>query len=183
MRLLRNLGGGFPESLLRHRFQRASRGLHGPIFRSVCCLAFLLSLGMTPDRKVTWDDVLRVTDNIVCNCGCPPTVVSACSCGRAGEMNREVQSLLEQGKSDEEIYDYYVAQFGPSILAFPKAEGFNLVGWILPFVALGIGALVVVAAYHQLKAKAGSDPSKTVARNPLQPEVQQRIRRTLADLD
>ncbi len=133
--------------------------------------------------EVEWEDVLRVTDNIVCTCGCPTTVVSACSCGRAGEMNREVRAKLEAGESDEEIYDFYIAQFGAQVLAAPRAEGFNLLGWILPFVALGLGAGVVVAAYRRLRGEESQVSPGLHGERTLDPQMRERIQRELADLD
>ncbi len=132
---------------------------------------------------VEWEDILRVTDNIVCTCGCPPTVVSACSCGRAGEMNTEVRGMLESGKSDNEIYDFYVSQFGLQVLAAPRAEGFNLLGWILPFVALGLGAGAVVAAYRRLRGEETQAALGSQKKPPIDPMLQERIRREVADLD
>jgi len=151
---------------------------------AVCCLVAVLLASPFLRADIEWEDVLRVTDNIVCTCGCPPTVVSACSCGRAGEMNNEVRGMLEDGKSDEEIYDFYVAQFGARVLAAPRAEGFNLVGWIFPFVALGLGAGVVVAAYRRLRGGGLEVASPALrAERPTDPQLQERIRRELADLD
>jgi cytochrome c-type biogenesis protein CcmH/NrfF len=98
-------------------------------------------------------DLLRITGNIVCDCGCPPTLVRACSCSRAEQMTAEVRGLLDEGKTEEEIYAHYVAQIGPQVLAAPKAEGFNLLGWIFPFLAAISGGAIVAAVYHSLKRK------------------------------
>ncbi len=153
------------------------------VFAPVLCIAVALLASPILLGEVEWEDVLRVTDNLVCTCGCPPTVVSACSCGRAGEMNREVRGKLGAGESDEEIYDFYVAQFGAQVLAAPRAEGFNLLGWILPFVVLGVGAGVVVAAYRRLRGEDGQVSSGSHTERPVDPRVQERIQRELADLD
>ena len=153
------------------------------ILGPILCLAVALLTSPALLGEVEWEDVLRVTDNIVCTCGCPPTVVSACSCGRAGEMNREVRGKLEAGESDEEIYDFYVAQFGAQVLAAPRAEGFNLLGWIMPFVALGLGAGVVVAAYRRLRGEVGQVSSDSQVERTVDPQVRARIQRELADLD
>lgn len=110
-------------------------------------------LNLAAVADVNQEDVLRVTGNIVCTCGCPPTLVRACSCHRAEEMTREVESLLAAGKTDEEIYQHYVSQFGSQVLAAPKPEGFNLVGWVLPFVALVVGGAGVALAYKKLRTR------------------------------
>ena len=154
-----------------------------PVFAPILCTAVALLASPVLLGAVEWEDVLRVTDNIVCTCGCPPTVVSACSCGRAGEMNREVRGKLEGGESDEEIYDFYVAQFGAQVLAAPRAEGFNLLGWILPFVVLGLGAGVVVATYWRLRGGGVQVSSGSHVERTVDPRVQERIQRELADLD
>ena len=134
--------------------------------------------------EVDWEDVLAITDNIVCTCSCPPTQVSACSCGRAFEMNQEVQNMLEEGKSDEQIYDFYISQFGHQVLAAPRAEGFNLLGWIFPFVALTLGGAVVVVAYRRLRGDEVLPPAgQSTARKAIDPVIEERIKRELADLD
>ena len=91
--------------------------------------------------------------------------------------------MLKEGKSDTEIYDYYVAQFGARVLAAPRAEGFNLLGWVLPFVVLGLGAGVVVAAYRLLRSEDGQVSSGSDAERTVDPRVRERIRRELADLN
>ena len=132
---------------------------------------------------VEWEDVLDVTRNIVCTCGCPTTLVSACSCHRAEEMNREVETMLNEGSTHMEIYDHYIAQFGVQVLAAPRAEGFNLVGWVFPFVVLLLGGIGVLIGYRSLKG----DGSLAAAGAPVSAGVDERyqklIRRELADLD
>ena len=91
--------------------------------------------------------------------------------------------MLQEGKSDDEIYEFYVAQFGAQVLAAPPAEGFNLLGWILPFVALGLGAGVVVAAYRRLRGVDAQTALGSQAERTLDPQLQERIQRELADLD
>lgn len=114
-------------------------------------LMLLVSTAPLAAADVSREAVLRITDNMVCTCGCPPTIVSDCSCGRAEEMIREVEGLLEAGKTEQEVFAFYESQFGAKVLAAPKPEGFNLVGWILPFFATLLGTAVVAAVYRRLK--------------------------------
>ena len=41
-----------------------------------------------------------------------------------------------QGLTKQEIKDRLVDQYGPKILAAPPKEGFDLLAWVLPLVAL-----------------------------------------------
>lgn len=55
-----------------------------------------------------------------------------------------VRELVAEGKSDQEIRDYFVARYGEWVLLTPKAEGFNWVVWLGPGVLLVGGAWVIL---------------------------------------
>ena len=61
----------------------------------------------------------------------------------ATESRRSSPRRIAAGDSKNEIKDVLVAEYGPSILAAPPKKGFNLLAWLLPFVALFGGALVL----------------------------------------
>ena len=58
-------------------------------------------------------------------------------------MHRDVMALVSGGYTAQEIIDAFVGVYGERVLMAPPAAGFNLLGWVAPFVALGGGALVV----------------------------------------
>ncbi|MBF89596.1 MAG: hypothetical protein CMG75_08000 [Candidatus Marinimicrobia bacterium] len=60
------------------------------------------------------------------------------------EMEEKISSLVHEGKSREEIFDYFVGIYGEKILAIPVASGFNLMAWIAPIFVLGIGTFVLI---------------------------------------
>ena len=134
------------------------------------------------ESAVEWEDVLSVTENIVCTCGCPTTLVSACSCHRAEEMNREVETLLTEGSTNREIYDHYVAQFGLEVLGAPRVEGFNIVGWFFPFLVLALGGGGVIVGYRYLKGDDGANVV-TSTTSPINEKYHSEIQREIADLD
>ena len=151
--------------------------------KHIFLLLLVCSVGFLPaGSTVEWEDVLNVTGNIVCTCGCPTTLVSACSCHRAEEMNREVEAMLTEGSTNQEIYDHYVAQFGLEVLAAPRVEGFNIVGWFLPVLVLLLGGGGVIVGYRYLK---GDDGAKIVTptTNPINEKYHSEIQREIADLD
>src|SRR6478736_2304058 len=49
-----------------------------------------------------------------------------------------VAKLVAEGKSKSEVKDALVAQYGPSVLALPKASGFDLSAYLVPILALAI---------------------------------------------
>ena len=45
--------------------------------------------------------------------------------------------------SEDAIFEKLRAKYGTQVLNAPPAQGFNLVGWIMPFAALALGLLVI----------------------------------------
>jgi cytochrome c-type biogenesis protein CcmH/NrfF len=55
-----------------------------------------------------------------------------------------VAKLVAEGKSKAEVKDALVAQYGPSVLALPKASGFDLSAYLVPILALAIAAVALL---------------------------------------
>ncbi len=55
-----------------------------------------------------------------------------------------VAKLVADGKSKAEIKDALVAQYGPSVLALPKASGFDLSAYLVPILAIAIAVVALV---------------------------------------
>ena len=84
------------------------------------------------------------------SCPCPCTLdVFTCRtsmpCGFSPRMHADVVSLVNGGYTAEEILAAFEQGYGEKILMAPRAEGFNWVGWLAPFAAVGGGAVVVGA--------------------------------------
>jgi cytochrome c-type biogenesis protein CcmH len=56
----------------------------------------------------------------------------------------KVRELVTQGKSDQEIRDFFVARYGPWILLEPSHEGFAGLVWLLPILMLLGGGVLIV---------------------------------------
>lgn len=64
----------------------------------------------------------------------------------AQEMRQLILTRIEVGDSDDAIYDFFVARYGPEILRDPPKSGVSLVTWIAPIAVLAIGLFVVLRA-------------------------------------
>ncbi len=95
----------------------------------------------------------------------------------AREMRALVREQLEQGKSRQEILDYFVSRYGEYVLLSPPKRGFNLLVWGLPFVGLLAGAygVYVVARRWTMPPADGPAPS------PADPAYAERVRRELEE--
>ena len=128
-------------------------------------LGFLLwgsfALAQAPSQKETVD---RIVDHLMCTCGCPH-LIGQCGdeCGVAPQLIHEISDLVSQGNTEEEVYAAYEAKYGLAVLAVPTAEGFNMLLWILPFLGMTVGAVVVIVVFNRLK------PSDTDHQDPKEP--------------
>ncbi len=95
---------------------------------------------------------------LMCRCGCNQVLLECnhVGCDYSERMRAELKAAIARGDSDQVILASFVQKYGPVVLAAPTTSGFNLVAWIAPFVALGVGtalAVWVVRAWkHRLQS-------------------------------
>ena len=112
--------------------------------------------GATPSMTDAQRDDLE--HQIHCQCGCNLDVYTcrttdfACSVSPA--MHSDVMGLVAGGHSAPEILAAFTAIYGEKVLMAPVRSGFNLVGYTVPFIALGTGAIVVAALMRRWKRTA-----------------------------
>lgn len=68
----------------------------------------------------------------------------------AVNMKGQVRELLARGYTEEQILKYFELSYGQFVLLKPKFEGVTSMVWILPVVALLIGAVVVFFVFRKL---------------------------------
>lgn len=61
----------------------------------------------------------------------------------AEDMSRRIRQMVAEGKSKDEIREYFVARYGDYIVLAPRKEGFTWTVWLLPF-ALVLGGVVTI---------------------------------------
>ena len=65
-------------------------------------------------------------------------------------MEAKISEMVSEGKTKQEVMDYYVEMYGEQILAVPIASGFNLMAWLAPVAVFLIGVLIF---FNYLKQK------------------------------
>ncbi len=73
---------------------------------------------------------------------CPAESIDQAQVELARQMRQQVRLMLSQGKSREEVLDYFVQRYGQHVLAAPPFGGISLLAWVIPIgsVLLGIAA-------------------------------------------
>jgi cytochrome c-type biogenesis protein CcmH len=112
-----------------------------------------------PNAKPSMTDAQRddLEHQIHCQCGCNLDVYTcrttdfACSVSPA--MHSDVMGLVDGGHGADEILAAFKSVYGEKVLMAPVRSGFNLVGYSMPFVALGVGAVVVAALLQRWRSR------------------------------
>jgi len=60
----------------------------------------------------------------------------------ASDLRREIRLMIEEGLSDDEIYDFLVERYGEFALYRPRTRGKTLILWIAPGILL-LGGIAV----------------------------------------
>ena len=75
---------------------------------------------------------------------CPGESIDQSQNDLAVQMRGIVKAKLEQGWTEDQIKDFFVDGYGPSVLLKPSSSGFNLVLWIIPPIVLFVAVVMVV---------------------------------------
>ncbi|MGH7457243.1 MAG: cytochrome c-type biogenesis protein, partial [bacterium] len=93
-------------------------------------------------QAVSNEAVREITSQLMAPC-CWSMTADMHGSEAAQNIRAQVREALAQGHAEEKILNAFIAMYGERILAKPTREGFNLLGWILPAVALTVGGLVL----------------------------------------
>jgi cytochrome c-type biogenesis protein CcmH len=118
-----------------------------------------VTLAAKPGAQPSMTDAQRddLEHQIHCQCGCNLDIYTcrttdfACSVSPA--MHADVMGLVAGGHTAPEILAAFRAVYGEKVLMAPLKSGFNLVGYTMPFVALGTGAVIVAALLKRWKSR------------------------------
>jgi cytochrome c-type biogenesis protein CcmH len=85
-------------------------------------------------------------------------------CHYAHPAKQKIAGMQAQGQTDEQIINGFVKEQGLRALAVPPAEGFNILAWVTPFLALAFGGFAIGLYIRRFRkplpapAMAGPDP-------------------------
>jgi hypothetical protein len=93
------------------------------------------------------EKLLIVEQALKCGCGTCAMDVHTCQfqmqCGTSPAWTQRILAQLQAGETPEAIEASFVADFGGGVLMTPPAEGFNLVGYFLPAVAIVVAGMLI----------------------------------------
>jgi cytochrome c-type biogenesis protein CcmH len=115
-------------------------------------LSLLLSQGYAPPRQGQdpLDQVREARVQLVgkqLRCAvCQGVSIADSPASMARAQLDKVRELVVEGKTDEEIYAYFVERYGEWALMEPKKSGVTLGLWLAPLLLLVVGVLLILSS-------------------------------------
>lgn len=87
------------------------------------------------------DEVNAIAKNLYCPV-CENVPLDVCPTLACQQWREQIADKLAQGWTEQQIYDFFVQQYGDRVLAAPPARGLNWLIYVLP------PAAILVAAFY-----------------------------------
>ncbi len=124
----------------------------------------------------------RLGQRLVCLCGsCGKEPVGVCACEYAANIKRQIAALVDEGKTEDQILQHFIAQYGSQeLLGAPLDQGFNRLAWLFPYLAGAGGVVAIGFAAVKWSRHKESDPEAPL---PADHALAERLDDELRNLD
>ena len=116
----------------------------------VAILFFQLSplSAQSPEGGYSEEEAQAIDRMLMCPV-CPAETIDQAQVEISFQMRALVREMLAEGRSRQEILDFFAENYGPDILAAPPKSGTNLLAWILPIAGV---AAALVGVYFVIRS-------------------------------
>jgi cytochrome c-type biogenesis protein CcmH len=137
-----------------------------PLFLVLTALALVAAtwsmlLIAAPKQQTLDQRVQGVASQLKCVV-CQGESVADSQAGLAQEMRLVIREQLQQGKSDQEVLQYFVQRYGEDIIWSPPWQGFSLLVWLVPILFWLGGAALLLFLFREWRAMATRRQSEVV---------------------
>jgi len=119
---------------------------------ALCMLSFGFSFAKDAaplaDDPVTEQRLISISEEMRCLV-CQNESLAGSRSDLANDLRREIRTLIQEGKSDEQIRSFMVERYGDFVLYRPPVKPTTWLLWIGPFVILLIGILGLLTYLRQ----------------------------------
>jgi cytochrome c-type biogenesis protein CcmH len=115
---------------------------------SVCALLLVAASSLAIDAGRQFDDpekqamYEKVISEVRC-LKCQNQTIKDSNAFLAADLRREIRRLIDEGKTEDEVYNFLVERYGEFALYRPRFSGKTLVLWIAPFFLLAFGGVAL----------------------------------------
>jgi cytochrome c-type biogenesis protein CcmH len=159
-----------PEAIER-RVNAAQKFIDTGLLAAAAVLALLVALFAPPRDAKAAPATSRqeIAEGLKCQCGCGLTVANCNhpNCSFSVPTRERIDAMLAHGMGRAEIIAYFRKQYGEKILSAPTRQGFNLLAWTMPFIALLAGGGIIVLVMDRWRTRGAMSTDSTDAPAPV----------------
>ena len=111
------------------------------MWKIIINLYLLLFILLTPLSTLASNKVYEISNELMCPV-CQGQTVAESNSKLALSMREVIKIKVSNGESKKEILDYFIGQYGETILAKPPIKGFSLLLWLTPPIILIITIII-----------------------------------------
>lgn len=101
--------------------------------------------------------LMEIEEEVMCPvCG---TLLQLAEAPQAKRQKAFIKKLIREGRSEEQIKDALVAEFGDEVLALPEGKGFSLSAYVVPILAFVVAAVALAVAVVRWRRAGGGGGS------------------------
>lgn len=92
---------------------------------------------------------------MMCVCGCNQILLECnhVGCTYSDKMREQLAAAVQNDRSDDNVLQTFVREYGTTVLAAPGSHGFDRVAWIMPFAVLFTAILAAAMVIRNWKER------------------------------
>jgi len=151
----------------------------------IALLALFAAVSITAAATVTSKPARTtrdtVSEGLTCQCGCGLTVANCNhpNCEFSVPVRDRIDKLIGQGMDRAQIIAIFRAQYGEKVLSAPTTQGFNLLAWLMPPIAMLLGAMLVMFTISRWRSAPADQPASGTPAPPSGGAADSLLRREL----
>lgn len=128
--------------------------------------------------EVTDDQVNAVASQLYCPV-CENIPLDVCGTQACAQWRALIREQLSMGWTEQEIKDYFAAQYGDRVLAVPPARGLNWLFYVLPPLAILAGGYILFRVIRSWRQAPPQEENLDLAEESMDNEYVARIEEEL----
>jgi cytochrome c-type biogenesis protein CcmH len=127
-------------------------------------LAVFAALAPTASATEPRASLIEIEKQVMCPvCG---TLLQLAESPQAQREKAFIRRLIAEGKTEDQIKDALVAEYGNGVLALPQGSGFSLSAYVVPIVAFIVAVIALAFGVLKWRRAGGDDPRDPEATGP-----------------
>ncbi len=141
----------------------------------LCCMLALLMGADNQEARYQ-----KLGHKIMCTCGDCTYLLLECNhvgCPNSARMIQQLRANVQRESNDGRVLDWFRENWGVAAVVEPRTHGFELIAWVLPGAALGLGLLAVVLVMRKWRLRPAQAPASAKKLDPHLEALRDRARR------